>query len=289
MRRMFQCCCLVHGDLSEYNLLWHNKKVYVIDVSQSVEINHPSALDFLKRDVVNITEFFKSKRVSSLSTRQLFEFVISTSKSLVQGYDKIDLNELAASATTEDIHIAVSAIMKKDDSRSCKEVEEAVFLAQFLPRSLEEVDEYHMIKIMKQDLETTYEEAVAKMLVYDNNENTLRSELQPHFNQHPSRIYITEENFTSIHIEKSDLALSHREDQLTSINSDEYSGPVESPFRTKVMTKEEFTNWNNNRKAAMKAHKKLVKAERREQRKKKIPKKDKRKAIRKRGGNKKRK
>jgi RIO kinase 1 len=50
MRRMFQRCKLVHGDLSEYNLLWHKNEVYVIDVSQSVESDHPSALDFLRND-----------------------------------------------------------------------------------------------------------------------------------------------------------------------------------------------------------------------------------------------
>jgi RIO kinase 1 len=50
MRRMFQRCKLVHGDLSEYNLLWHKNEVYVIDVSQSVESDHPSALDFLRKD-----------------------------------------------------------------------------------------------------------------------------------------------------------------------------------------------------------------------------------------------
>ena len=34
---MYHECNLVHGDLSEYNLLWHENRPIIIDVSQSVE------------------------------------------------------------------------------------------------------------------------------------------------------------------------------------------------------------------------------------------------------------
>lgn len=50
MRKMYQDCKMVHGDLSEYNLLYYKNLVYVIDVSQSVEHDHPMSLDFLRRD-----------------------------------------------------------------------------------------------------------------------------------------------------------------------------------------------------------------------------------------------
>jgi RIO kinase 1 len=56
MRHMYHRCKLVHGDLSEYNLLWHDNQVYVIDVSQSVETDHPSALDFLRKDAANVND-----------------------------------------------------------------------------------------------------------------------------------------------------------------------------------------------------------------------------------------
>ena len=32
MRTMYQKAQLVHGDLSEYNMLWHRKRVHFIDV-----------------------------------------------------------------------------------------------------------------------------------------------------------------------------------------------------------------------------------------------------------------
>ena len=58
---MYHECNLVHGDLSEYNLLWHDGRAVIIDVSQSVEQAHPLANDFLKKDATNITEFFAKK------------------------------------------------------------------------------------------------------------------------------------------------------------------------------------------------------------------------------------
>jgi len=49
---------IVHADLSEFNLVYWKNKVYIIDVSQSVEIDHPKSLDFLERDIKNVYKFF---------------------------------------------------------------------------------------------------------------------------------------------------------------------------------------------------------------------------------------
>jgi RIO kinase 1 len=49
---------LVHGDLSEYNVLVENGECFLIDVGQSVVLEHPLAQDLLKRDVKNICRYF---------------------------------------------------------------------------------------------------------------------------------------------------------------------------------------------------------------------------------------
>jgi len=73
MCSMYQKCKLVHADLSEYNILWHDNRIWFIDVSQSVEPIHPHALEFLYRDCTNVLEFFKKKGVAGvMSVPQLF-------------------------------------------------------------------------------------------------------------------------------------------------------------------------------------------------------------------------
>ena len=46
----------MHADFSEYNLLWHENKVWVIDVSQSIENITFSGLEFLYRDCTNVAK-----------------------------------------------------------------------------------------------------------------------------------------------------------------------------------------------------------------------------------------
>ncbi|KAF0028599.1 hypothetical protein F2P81_019686 [Scophthalmus maximus] len=55
MQQLYQECNLVHADLSEYNMLWHEGKVWFIDVSQSIEPTHPHGLEFLFRDCRNVS------------------------------------------------------------------------------------------------------------------------------------------------------------------------------------------------------------------------------------------
>jgi RIO kinase 1 len=51
---------LVHADFSEFNVLYNGEPV-VIDMGQSVTLEHPMASKFLARDVTNIARYFEKK------------------------------------------------------------------------------------------------------------------------------------------------------------------------------------------------------------------------------------
>ena len=76
MHRLYRECNLIHADLSEFNILWHEGRCWVIDVSQAVEPTHPFGLKFLYRDCSNISHFFRKAGASNVpSPAELFESV----------------------------------------------------------------------------------------------------------------------------------------------------------------------------------------------------------------------
>ena len=58
IRRLWKEAKLVHGDLSEYNILYGNGHPYLIDMGQAVTLDHPHAPGFLKRDIEQVNRFF---------------------------------------------------------------------------------------------------------------------------------------------------------------------------------------------------------------------------------------
>ena len=58
MRRLYDAG-LVHGDLSEYNIIVHDGELCIIDVGQAVTVHHPNSDDFLTRDCANMASFFQ--------------------------------------------------------------------------------------------------------------------------------------------------------------------------------------------------------------------------------------
>ncbi|KAJ5988091.1 hypothetical protein N7481_003301 [Penicillium waksmanii] len=132
MRVMYQTCRLVHADLSEYNMLYHKKRLYIIDVSQSVEHDHPRSLEFLRMDIKNVSDFFKRKGVDTLPERALFQFIVSP-----EGPRDFtsENNEM-----TETIEKLLSAREEGDaEQHESEDVDTAVFRQQYIPQNLEQV------------------------------------------------------------------------------------------------------------------------------------------------------
>lgn len=129
MRKMYQVCRLVHADLSEYNILYHNGLLYIIDVSQSVEPDHPRSLEFLRMDIKNVGDFFRRRGVDTLSDRAIFNFITASTgpveePGLGETIDK--LYETRESAANEDEAAAL-------------EIDNEVFRNQYIPQTLEQV------------------------------------------------------------------------------------------------------------------------------------------------------
>jgi RIO kinase 1 len=140
MRTMYQTCRLVHADLSEYNLLWHENRVFVIDVSQSVETDHPRATEFLRMDCQNISDYFRRGGVTTISPRELFDYVVHVrlgTKELEQAYLDAARNraeERAASGEAEPESEELSGAIAA--GQHAAEVEAAVFMQAYIPSSL---------------------------------------------------------------------------------------------------------------------------------------------------------
>ncbi|KHJ96275.1 RIO1 family protein [Oesophagostomum dentatum] len=114
MRILYRVCKLVHADLSEYNTLVLDDRLYIIDVSQSVEHDHPHALDFLRSDCSNVSKFFRSLGVPVLPTRKLFELIV-------------------------DPLIADGDVESWFETRTLDPSDDALFMSAFIPHKLDHV------------------------------------------------------------------------------------------------------------------------------------------------------
>lgn len=130
MRIMYQVCRLVHADLSEYNILYHNDRPHIIDVSQSVEYDHPRSLDFLRMDIKNINDFFARKDVLVLSDRAVYEFILRSPVELITTIDNLEILE-------KEVDNLMSN--RTDADLDENEVDNAVFRKQYIPQTLNEV------------------------------------------------------------------------------------------------------------------------------------------------------
>ncbi|POS83335.1 Serine/threonine-protein kinase Rio1 [Erysiphe pulchra] len=130
MRQMYQTCKLVHADLSDYNILYHQSRLFIIDVSQSVEHDHPRSLEFLRLDIKNVTDFFRRRNVNVLSEQSLFNFILSSEQPVQDP------------ALTEALDILFNERPKVTENEQIsaeQEIDIEVFRQQYIPQTLEQV------------------------------------------------------------------------------------------------------------------------------------------------------
>lgn len=141
MRRMYQRCRLVHADLSEYNLIVHKDKLYIIDVSQSVEPEHPMALDFLRMDIKNVNDFFSRKKINVYPERLLFRYITENNFNL--GLEDDSDEQLGKYLDT----VPLKSELEPD-------VEDEVFRSIHLVRSLNHLEERDFKKFAEGKVDT---------------------------------------------------------------------------------------------------------------------------------------
>ena len=124
MRIMYQTCRLVHADLSEYNILYNENKLWIIDVSQSVEHDHPRSLEFLRMDIKNVKDFFSRKGVICLSERSTFAFI-----TLEKG--SVDMQQMREALE--------KLCLESEGEENNDDIDDVVFREQYIPQTLEQV------------------------------------------------------------------------------------------------------------------------------------------------------
>ena len=78
MHKLFKDAKLIHGDLSEYNIMIdpNDMTPIIIDMGQAVTLEHPRADTFLRRDIKNVLRFFKRFKITT-SPEEMYTFILS--------------------------------------------------------------------------------------------------------------------------------------------------------------------------------------------------------------------
>jgi RIO kinase 2 len=83
VRKAYLKAGLIHGDLSEYNIILEpDGHILIIDWPQAVKTDHANAVELLERDLKNVLTFFSRKFSIELATKEASEYVTGEAKSL---------------------------------------------------------------------------------------------------------------------------------------------------------------------------------------------------------------
>jgi RIO kinase 1 len=80
LRRLYIKAELVHGDLSEYNVMIWKSRPVLFDISQAVPLSHPLASFLLQRDLINVNRFFSRLGVNVLTIEECYKKVTGHGK-----------------------------------------------------------------------------------------------------------------------------------------------------------------------------------------------------------------
>lgn len=76
VRLLYRKAELVHGDLSEYNIMYFKGKPVLFDLSQAVLLSHPLADELLRRDLRNLNRFFGKLGVKVKPEEEAYRWVV---------------------------------------------------------------------------------------------------------------------------------------------------------------------------------------------------------------------
>ncbi|KAI8337063.1 RIO1 family-domain-containing protein [Chlamydoabsidia padenii] len=267
VRTMYQVCRLVHADLSEYNILYHSRTLYIIDVSQSVEHDHPHASDFLRKDLANVTDYFSKKGVRVMSLMDLFQFVTDSS---------FGNEEQVVDDALEKIQIKMNADPEKERNTR----EEDIFMKSYIPQTLNEVIDVERDTLL-------IAEGEGKGLVYSNLlgqsnfASPKPSEDTPKVDLTPSIEKLTVNDNITTNDKLDDLVDNDENDDDDDDDDDDDSDDSDDDDSDdeKGRTKKQPKGKKNEDKDSKKERKQKAKEEAREKRKTKLPKAEKKRKI----------
>jgi RIO kinase 1 len=81
LNRLYKKAELVHGDLSEYNIMMWKGRPVLFDVSQAVPLVHPMADFLLRRDLTNLNRYFGRLGIKIPSVEESYRRVTNSGKS----------------------------------------------------------------------------------------------------------------------------------------------------------------------------------------------------------------
>ncbi len=76
-KKLYKDYHLIHGDLTEYNILYdeNGEKITIIDFPQTIPSDHPEAMNFLSRDFEHLFDFFGKKWSISMELESVIDYI----------------------------------------------------------------------------------------------------------------------------------------------------------------------------------------------------------------------